>query len=89
MAKKEEVAQKSAREAYIAAYKLGIKYREEVAKLLDAAFGEWDGILSKPGEIATPREVEEIVFNRVFDSTLDYLKTRTFEEIDFETYSEE
>lgn len=84
MAKCKEVAQMSAKEAYMAAYKLGIEYRNKVSSLLDSCFGTWDGFYTEPGETPSKREIEDIVFDRIFNPTLEYLKTRTFEEVEME-----
>ena len=74
----------SAKEAFLQVYKLGVEYRERVFDLFNAAFGEWDGISPQDIEQTTRTEAELCVFERIFNPTLEHLRTRAFEEYDGE-----
>ena len=76
------------KEAFIKAYKLSRELQDKLSDLVNSVFGEWDGLYTKEGA-PSESEVEQIVINRLLQPLQEYFKTRTFEEVESEMYSEQ
>lgn len=75
------------KEAFIKAYKMTMELQGKLSDLVDEVFGEWDGFCTKVGA-PSESEVEHIVIDRLIQPLQEYFKTRTFEEVESEMYSE-
>ena len=85
MKNEKRAAQRSAKEVYIEAYKLGIEYREKVYNLFDSSFGNLLDLMDK-GEAPSIRQIEGEVFDKKLDNVLEYLREKTFEAVEDEYY---
>ena len=85
-AKEATAAQK--REAFIKAYKMSRELQDKLSDLVNETFGFWDGFYTKEG-LPSQSELEQIVINRLLQPLQEYLKTRTFEEVESEMYAEQ